>query len=296
VSDVLEPWYESSAPSECELSKGQWQVVQEQCQRKFSSSACVSHTASSAPETQQVAAVRQSPFLSVVAVRRDRGLVLSSKLPTLTSGYHRIGNYTSKFVFPEDNEECDCDAEKSDCVTRTVDNNKTLGGCYGGGGDENNDHDFVDIEGDLTSSRKIPQEQSEFHINKQKKSLCDKSKEQHNGRPQVRPRFLTVRECARAMGFPESFVIPGEEKRYPSASLIQIPSKHCGPAEGGEEKENCGQEVNETQQSKLLKKQQAVLEQQMQNIRARFYRQIGNAVCPPVIYAIGEELLNSLAM
>ena len=113
MSDVLEPWYESSAPSECELSKEQWQVVQEQCQRKFSSSACVSHTASSAPETQQVAAVRQSPFLSVVAMRRDRGLVLSSKLPTLTSGYHRIGNYTSKFVFPEDNEECDCDAEKS---------------------------------------------------------------------------------------------------------------------------------------------------------------------------------------
>eukprot|EP00445_Apocalathium_hangoei_P006328 CAMPEP_0203851274 /NCGR_PEP_ID=MMETSP0359-20131031/7259_1 /ASSEMBLY_ACC=CAM_ASM_000338 /TAXON_ID=268821 /ORGANISM="Scrippsiella Hangoei, Strain SHTV-5" /LENGTH=194 /DNA_ID=CAMNT_0050767279 /DNA_START=27 /DNA_END=608 /DNA_ORIENTATION=+ len=50
-----------------------------------------------------------------------------------------------------------------------------------------------------------------------------------------RPRFLTPRECARLMGFPDSFVIPGEDE---------------------EQK------------------------------RGHWYRQIGNAVCPPAVLAV----------
>ena len=55
-----------------------------------------------------------------------------------------------------------------------------------------------------------------------------------------RPRFLTPRECARCMGFPDSFPI---------------------------------------------------LDELGEHGRGRFYRQIGNAVCPPVIRAISEHLL-----
>ena len=58
-----------------------------------------------------------------------------------------------------------------------------------------------------------------------------------------RPRFLTPRECARSMGFPDYFVIPEEH------------------TERG---------------------------------RGAFYHQIGNAVCPPVIQAIGQQLLKSM--
>jgi DNA-cytosine methyltransferase len=60
-----------------------------------------------------------------------------------------------------------------------------------------------------------------------------------------RPRFLTPRECARLMGFPDSFIIPDEN------------------SEKG---------------------------------RGLFYKQIGNAVCPPVIEAIGRQILISLGM
>lgn len=72
--------------------------------------------------------------------------------------------------------------------------------------------------------------------------------EDSNGSPRDgvtgrRPRFLTPRECARCMGFPDSFVIPDEH------------------TERG---------------------------------RGAFYHQIGNAVCPPVIQAIGQQLLKSV--
>lgn len=63
--------------------------------------------------------------------------------------------------------------------------------------------------------------------------------EERDGTRRATPRFLTKRECARVMGFPESFLIP--------------------PADNH-----------------------------------RFYHQIGNAVCPPVISAIGEKMLSIL--
>lgn len=66
---------------------------------------------------------------------------------------------------------------------------------------------------------------------------------QRDGRQGKLPRFLTPRECARLMGFPDSF---------------QIPAVHD---ERG---------------------------------RGRFYHQIGNAVCPPVIQAVGARLLHAL--
>jgi DNA (cytosine-5)-methyltransferase 1 len=58
-----------------------------------------------------------------------------------------------------------------------------------------------------------------------------------------RPRFLSPRECARVMGFPDSFKIPSIK--------------------------NAGQNG--------------------------FYRQIGNAVCPPVIEAIGKNIAAAIA-
>jgi DNA (cytosine-5)-methyltransferase 1 len=61
--------------------------------------------------------------------------------------------------------------------------------------------------------------------------------------PNRRPRFLTPRECARVMGFRDSFAIP-----------------HRQTALG----------------------------------RSRFYRQIGNAVCPPVIEAVARQILVAL--
>ena len=59
----------------------------------------------------------------------------------------------------------------------------------------------------------------------------------------LRPRYLRPRECARLMGFPDSFVIPG----------IDCP-------------ESC----------------------------QWFYRQIGNAVCPPVVQSIASNMLRAL--
>lgn len=66
---------------------------------------------------------------------------------------------------------------------------------------------------------------------------------------ELRPRFFTARECCRAMGFPESYYIPGD------------PVAEKGPA---------------------LEAHQ------------HFYYQIGNAVCAPVIQAIGVEILRAL--
>lgn len=63
--------------------------------------------------------------------------------------------------------------------------------------------------------------------------------EESNGRMRQLPRFLTERECARLMGFPESFII-----------------------------------LEDT----------------------TFYHQIGNAVCPPVIEAIGQLIMDALAI
>ena len=64
--------------------------------------------------------------------------------------------------------------------------------------------------------------------------------EEADGERREVPRFLTPRECARIMGFPESFQIPSPEKDH------------------------------------------------------HWYRQIGNAVCPPVIEAIGAHILTAL--
>ena len=59
--------------------------------------------------------------------------------------------------------------------------------------------------------------------------------------PRRRPRFLTARECARLMGFPDDFTLP--------------------PGRQG---------------------------------RSGVYKQLGNAVCPPVVRAVAERLLRSL--
>ena len=56
-----------------------------------------------------------------------------------------------------------------------------------------------------------------------------------------RPRFLTPRECARLMGFPDTFMVP--------------------PACSG---------------------------------RSGIYKQLGNAVCPPLVSAVGERVLSQL--
>ena len=68
--------------------------------------------------------------------------------------------------------------------------------------------------------------------------------EEADGTIRDRPRFLTPRECARLMGFPEDFHVPAD--------------------------------TNEIG-------------------RAWFYSQIGNAVCPPVINAIGLKMLHALS-
>jgi site-specific DNA-cytosine methylase len=72
-----------------------------------------------------------------------------------------------------------------------------------------------------------------------------------------RPRFLTPRECCRIMGFPEDFAVP------PPASSPASPTAGQGQ----------GKEALEV---------------------ARFYRAIGNAVTPPVIAALGSELIRCL--
>jgi len=68
--------------------------------------------------------------------------------------------------------------------------------------------------------------------------------EEADGTTREVPRFLTPRECARVMGFQDSFSIP-------------LGSDH---------------------------------------LRGRFYHQIGNAVCPPVIAAIGDKMLSALGL
>lgn len=65
------------------------------------------------------------------------------------------------------------------------------------------------------------------------------------------PRFYTKRECCRLMGFPESFVIPKEEKSRKN-------KMHSSGSEN------------------------------------RFYHQIGNAVCPPVISSFGAQMIIAL--
>lgn len=60
---------------------------------------------------------------------------------------------------------------------------------------------------------------------------------------QRRPRFLSPRECARLMGFPDSFAVPPAHDTHATA---------------------------------------------------HFYRQIGNAVCPPVVESVAAEMLRLL--
>lgn len=65
-----------------------------------------------------------------------------------------------------------------------------------------------------------------------------------------RPRFFTARECARLMGFPESFVVPGHPTREKGAAAFEAYS--------------------------------------------RFYHQIGNAVCPPVVQALADAMREAM--
>lgn len=118
---------------------------------------------------QNLAALEGGADAAYACVRKLRGVPLDKQHPTLTSGYHKAGNITTKFL-------CDTSAVNS----------------------------------------------------------------------AVPLRQLTVRECARVMGFPDEFVIPGEKS---------------------------------TNNEK----------------RTRFYKQIGNAVCPPVIEAVTRGILRTKA-
>ena len=79
--------------------------------------------------------------------------------------------------------------------------------------------------------------------------------EERDGTARKRPRFFSPRECARLMGFPDSFRIPADAASA-SDALSAAERRRRGNVGGG-----------------------------------RWYKQIGNAVCPPVVKAIGAELL-----
>ena len=76
--------------------------------------------------------------------------------------------------------------------------------------------------------------------------------EEADGSRRELPRFLTPRESARVMGFPESFTWPQPHAR----------KRTCQHAFG----------------------------------EGHIYRQLGNAVCPPVVHAIAEQMLLAMGM
>ena len=76
--------------------------------------------------------------------------------------------------------------------------------------------------------------------------------EEADGSRRELPRFLTPRESARLMGFPESFTWPQPQAR----------KRTCQHAVGA----------------------------------GHIYRQLGNAVCPPVVHAIAEQMLLAMGM
>jgi hypothetical protein len=75
-----------------------------------------------------------------------------------------------------------------------------------------------------------------------------------------RARFYTERECARLMGFPESFVLPGSRGPTSSAKGDAAKRRKTTPAAAIDES-------------------------------SRSYAMLGNAVCPPVIAAIAAAVL-----
>ena len=84
-----------------------------------------------------------------------------------------------------------------------------------------------------------------------------------------RPRFLTPRECARVMGFPDTFVIPGVD------TALDTPAGNGSPAK-----------TSKSSKQDARRAEQA---------RGNWYKQIGNAVCPPVIRAVGGKVLAALS-
>jgi DNA (cytosine-5)-methyltransferase 1 len=135
-----------------------------------------------------------------------------------------------------------------------------------------------------------------------------------------RPRFLTERECARLMGFPESFVLPTQPPAYrdevfvPRCLLPLTISTDCQTQEElnsgsnlshSEKTESSDYQVNNnsvqgfdkgihfTSHAKSNTAPKSSVRDDAQGLN-RLYHQLGNAVCPPVIKSIAEQMLWAL--
>jgi len=116
------------------------------------------------------------------------------------------------------------------------------------------------------------------------------------------------------MGFPDSFVIPGEADNSagnhtanptgaPAANTtplaeILLPLASSDRPKGQQQQPQQQQKQQQQKQQQQQQRQVSRMhankngeEEKRRNVRDRFYRQIGNAVCPPVISAVGKELL-----
>ena len=99
------------------------------------------------------------------------------------------------------------------------------------------------------------------------KFICEEA----DGTTRHVPRFLTPRECARIMGFPQGFALP-----VPTAKQLDNGSgKGSGKSGGKGGGKGSGHGAPGSSEG-------------------RVYRQLGNAVCPPVIQAIAERMLCAL--
>ena len=156
----------------------------------------------------------------------SRAIPLDGKAPTLIASYRKAGNFTSKFVMEEAN------------GTRRDGGSSDRGGHVVGreGG-----------EGGAAAAAAVA-------------AAAEGMPSLRNGASQqpavLYPRHLRPRECARVMGFPDSFIIPG---------IDSIPGDD-GLTLGGGIGESC----------------------------SWFYQQIGNAVCPPVVRSIGANIMRAL--
>jgi DNA (cytosine-5)-methyltransferase 1 len=211
VRSIMERHSENTALAECELTPAQWKIVQGQCallplQRRGKLSRGERAALGVDAEQKCRLPLQDGSTIGEVAGEqealvsglRDRAVHLDGKAPTLVSGYHKVGNFTTKYCF-----------EERDGTLRV-------------GGLDSLRADVHDGDADAGDAAALQAARSSD--------------------TNLRPRFFSPRECARLMGFPDSF---------------QIPSRK-----------------NESQNG--------------------FYRQIGNAVCPPVIQSIGAELLRAL--
>ena len=95
--------------------------------------------------------------------------------------------------------------------------------------------------------------------------------------PEQPPRFLSPRECARLMGFPETFVIGSTHREATGA-----PS--AAAAAAVDDKQHLGADADDRGRGSVPEESPG----------GRFYRQVGNAACPPVIAAIAARMARLL--